>query len=68
MLKFADLIEKHLQEIVVLDSITMGGPVGPQSVLVGAAAATFRCEFSAFGIAEGAEANEGQTTLDGQTR
>lgn len=59
MLKFADLIEKHLQEIVVLDSITMGGPVGPHSMLVGAAAATFRCEFSNFQITEAGGADEG---------
>jgi acyl-CoA reductase-like NAD-dependent aldehyde dehydrogenase len=45
MLKLADLIEKHAKELADLDSLTMGGPAGVVSALIGAAAATFRCEF-----------------------
>lgn len=43
MLKLADLIEKYMKELADLDSLTMGGPAGVNSALIGAAAATFRC-------------------------
>lgn len=45
MLKLADLIDAHTRELAELDAIAMGGPVGAMGAMIGAAAATFRCEF-----------------------
>lgn len=46
MLKFADLLEKNAAKLAELDTICMGGPVGPiAGFLIPAAVAVFRCKF-----------------------
>ena len=45
MLKFADLLQKNAAKLAELDSICMGGPVGPNAgAIIPAAAAVFRCK------------------------
>lgn len=46
LLKFADLLEKNAKELAELDSLCMGGPVGPNAgFIIPGAAACFRCKW-----------------------